>query len=599
MKTSRLLACALSALFFSITGRAAITATIDLRPAAIPDGQMPSGYDGIIFNIAKGDEPYRFRLPQKPKDGAWVLAASSAASAHAVLNEKIDFPRNRVSLHHCGAFCIFRYAEKSGRWSVESPQIRYYSSVRNTVPEGSWNYAFYDIRPGDWHQRINLPATANDGSLIFIRSSSARESGIHPDSLLYASTSVIRSGDEYRLRYLSDVKKWAIEESPERPIDLRVTGAYPSAPRSLFVLTDQQWIPRIRLPTRAGDRDRITVRSSTSRAALIDGAGIEAKGSFGLTQGQEYTFMYVAEKKQWIVQDAPDTVYTAASLKNGAMPSPATPRSIYVSDQARYVPNIELPKAAPKGARIMFKGQAVNPFNVIAPSGDGNGKAYPVRIGETPAFVSDGRTWARETVIIDVLGVYSSEAASFYGDDLMRARLLEGIMNTNHALENSGVNFRTRLVGTRKINAPAQWTDIETAALSLGDHPQIRKWRDNTQADLVYYEGAKNQPGICGAAFSSQVSELSFAAATSISCRTKTMAHEIGHLLGLLDGKRPWDYGNVGYPIAGTVMASGRTAFYSTPERYTQDYGRPMGIKDQYDAVNALNLNSSFVSKFR
>ena len=604
MKKLWWMSCLCSSLLFGSTCWAKITAMTELTPAAIPDGQLPNGYSRILYNVPKGYETYVLKLPTLPDDGDYVLIAGNGATSHVVLGDKLDFPQDRISIQHCG-YCSFTYRKETGRWSIFGIYVKYYSSVRHAVPVGNWNYAVYDIRPGDQHPRIGLPSTANSGAVLFVRSSSQQDSQIDPAGLLYASTAVVKYGDVYKLRYIDDFKKWAIEEAPERTIDLGSAHVRPSAPRSIAVLTDARWIPTLRLPAEAGDRDRITVRSSTSRSALIDGTGIEAKGIFGLARGQEYTFMYIADKKHWVVLDAPDTIHTATQLKDGVMPAPATPRTIYVSDRQSYLPNIHLPKpAGNKGARIVFKGEAINPFNVHAPAADGSSKLHSVHIGETPAFVSDGKAWIQETITIDVLGVYSDKAAAIYGDELMRTRLLDGIQNTNHALENSGVHFRMRLVGIRKLNAPSLWTDIDVAASSLGKHPQINRWRDHLKADLVYYEGAEKTrtdqgSDHCGLTPSVGPWEGSFAAAGAATCNTKVMRHELGHLVGLLDGPRPWDYGNVGYPITHTIMAGNGTAFYSTPERYSRNYGMPMGVEDTYDAVRALNLNAPTVSAFR
>ena len=77
------------------------------------------------------------------------------------------------------------------------------------------------------------------------------------------------------------------------------------------------------------------------------------------------------------------------------------------------------------------------------------------------------------------------------------------------------------------------------------------------------------------------------------------MRHELGHLLGIYDDTPPWAYGRSGYPLVGTIMAGNKVAFYSTPHRYTRDYGLPMGMKDRYDAMDAMNEFSPYVSGYR
>jgi len=603
MKTPPWFVCFPAAMFVSATCWAKITAVTDLTPATVPDGQLPSGYSSIIFNIAKGDEPRFFRLPERPDDGDWVLFASSSDMGRYVLSNKLNLPLKQVKIQACG-YCNFRYSKSKGQWSVSGSKLKFYSSAQHAIPAGSWDIAIYDIKPGDAFPRIGLPASADDKDLIIIRSASSLESRIDPDGLLYASTAVIKAGDVYALRYVADFKKWAVEKAPERPIDLRSVNASPSSPRSIMRLTDDLWIPTIKLPPGAGDRDRITIRSATSRNAWIDPAGIEKKGAFGLSQGQEYTFMYLGDKQRWVVMDAPDTVYTAADLKGGVMPSAATPRAIYVSDRKTFIPSISLPKPQQKGARIAFKGEAARPFTVLAPSSSGEVETLSVEVGETPALVSGGGRWLLENHTIDLLGIYSDQAAADYGDGLMRAQLFEEVMNTNHALENSGAEVRVRLVGMKQIAAQRSWTDIDAARVALNNNAEALRWRDEFKADLIHYEGVERRSGsnnsVCGTA--SGFLGASYPVSTgSATCGTKTLRHELGHQLNLSHANQESLFGGRGYAPAATIMSpdGGSRPFYSTPNRYTQDYGIPMGVRRKYDAVDTLNATVPVVADYR
>jgi len=588
---------------FSATCWAKITAVIELTPAAVPDGQLPNGYSRIIFNIAKGDEPRFFRLPERPDDGDWVLFASSSAQGRYVLSDKLSLPLKRVKIQACG-YCQFRYNKSKDQWSVSGSKVKLYSSTQHAIPAGSWDIAVYDIKPGDAFPRIGLPASADDKDLIIIRSASAKDSRIDPDGLLYASTAVIKAGDVYALRYVADFSKWAIEKAPERPIDLRSANASPSSPRSIVRLTDDLWIPTLKLPQRAGDRDRITIRSATSRSAWIDPAGIEKKGAFGLSQGQEYSFMYLGDKQRWVVMDAPDTIYTAADLKDGVMPSAATPRAIYVSDRKTFIPSISLPKPRQKGARIAFRGEASRPFIVRAPSGGGGVQTLAVAVGETPVLVSEGGRWLLENHTIDLLGVYSDQAAADYGDGLMRAQLFEEVMNTNHALENSGAEVRVRLVGMKQIAAQRGWSDTDAVRVALNRNAEVLRWRDELKADLIHYEGVERRSGsdstVCGTA--SGFLGASYPVSTgSATCGTKTLRHELGHQLNLSHANQESLFGGRGYAPAATIMSpdGGSRPFYSTPNRYTQDYGMPMGIRRKYDAVDTLNATAPVAADYR
>ena len=599
VKPLRLFLCAAIFLPASANARPEITATTDLTPGQITDGQLPDGYRLIFFNISEGDWGRFIKLPQSPSNGDRVLFSSSARLKTYVLGDALDAPLKDVNTHACG-YCTLRFSKSTGRWSVSGTKVKYYASDRRGIPAGSWNIAFYDIKNDSLHDRITLPDSAKDGDVIFIRSASPHVSGIDPANLLYASSAAINAGDAYTLRYIAERKKWGIEDAPLREIAPNSTGTTLTSPRSLILLTDDNWIPTISLPRNANDRDRIVVRSATSHTALIDAAGIKPAGTLGLAQGQEYSFLYLAGSKRWELVDAPDTIYTSRQLQQDTLPVPATPRAIYVADRKSYAADIYLPATAARGTRIVFKGETALPFDVHFGS-----SRHTVRVGENPSFIRKGNAWALETVTVDLLALYSDKAAAEYGEDFMRTRLLDGVLNTNDALENSGANFRLNLVSTQQIKAGSGWSSLDGPYNDLNTSFEVAGLRDRFKADLVYYEGTEERTAstgdACGAAPRGIAPDHPVAVA-SIHCgSTKVMRHEIGHLMTLAHPGDGETFGNQGYPLADTIMnfTGGSRPFYSTPARYTRDFGMPMGVRNRYDAVDSLNAVSATVARYR
>jgi hypothetical protein len=85
----------------------------------------------------------------------------------------------------------------------------------------------------------------------------------------------------------------------------------------------------------------------------------------------------------------------------------------------------------------------------------------------------------------------------------------------------------------------------------------------------------------------------------SINCSTAVMRHEFGHNMGLHHGGEGGAYYGQGYSPVATIMGGNAIAYYSTPRRYTSDYGIPMGIVNRIDAVRAMNEFSATVAAYR
>lgn len=462
-----------------------------------------------------------------------------------------------------------------------------------TLPSGSTELIFTTAN-GNWAKEITLPATAAHDDKITIRSNATWESLIRSDALLHASTLRLMTGDQYVFRYLVNPElgadTWVLEDAPTRTVPVADAVPTPTGPRTLMTLQDGRWVPNVTLPAKAGDRDFVRIRSTAAWPSQVDRAGVEASGPLVLTKGNEYTFLYVAEKSKWVVVSSPDTDYKAGSLASGVVPALSTPRTRVVAGNGDWAPVLTLPAGQPAGSRVVVSSSAAWAFEVRA-----TGLNEQVSTGETVAFiVRDAGRWERETVTIDLLMLYSEKAAKQFTEGTMQNRLAEGLKLTNEALENSGANFRFRSVGLRKLSTPTEWTTLNHAIGALPTHAQAQAWRNDTRADAIYYEGTEDGCGLgyLGADAARMV------AVGSTSCGTTVMRHELGHNMGV-DHANESSSSARGYAAVGSIMGGNAIPFYATPHRYDPKTGRSLGIANRIDAVSAMNAVSAAKAAFR
>jgi Metallo-peptidase family M12B Reprolysin-like len=576
---------------------------VQLTPNSNGGGQLPSGYDKVVFTLANGNWTPAITLPASPTNGAQVQISSSAGYSASIDTTKVDLPVNPLSLN-AGDSYLLTFRTDQAKWIATGAKVGNYSPNQNgaIIPDTHPKISFYQMADGNWTGGVTLPKAASPGDIVVVRSSAGYPSKIKPDNLLYASTMPIQAGDEYAFVFDGYFKRWLLEAAPQRALTATQATANmrsPSSPRTRVSFSNGNFVSSITLPLTAGNRDRIEFTSSATWTAKITGTNIQLYDSLALNTGDTYEFMYVTELAKWVVMQMPTTGHQAQQLTGGIIPALARPRTKVSFANGNWVKDLYLPIPSPKRHRVVVESSAALSFAV---HGIDNtlAKTVLVNSGEAVAFVvDDNGRWQRETIIITVLMLYSNKVVARIGEPAARDRLLESLRLTNEALENSGANFRIKLVGMNMITAPDTWKVLDDPLNALRTDTNAQTLRDQAKADAIYYEGTEG--GYCGLA-SVKASASYMVATGSLDCGTIVMRHEFGHNMGLHHGVSTENTNGqyaVGYNPVTDIMGGNAIPYYSTPLRYTEKYGIPMGVAGQVDGVRAMNEFSATVAAYQ
>ncbi|WP_145560527.1 hypothetical protein [Yersinia mollaretii] len=472
------------------------------------------------------------------------------------------------------------------------------SSTIYVIPESPQKVTDYMMDDNNWASEIRLPFAAEDESTMTINSTAILDSKISAENRLYASTTTIKSGDQYIFKYLKKFNRWALESAPIRNVEfdhIQSEIPFPTSQTTLVTMTDSHWRENIKLPEQAADRDKITLKSSTDAVTHIDIANVNKPGVMTLGKGEQYDFFYIAEKGKWQLISSPDTLYQAQDMTNGLIPTLRTPRTIINSANGNYQPELYLPTKQEPGSRVIINSRAEWDIAVSADE-----THYKVLNGETVAFkVDEQGLWQRETITIDLLLLYSDKAVAHSGRDKVHDFMMQGFDMTNEALENSGANFRYRVVGLREIAAKADWSNMPDVLDRLREDPLVQSWRDFLKADGIYYVGTEEGTGHGWLNdVLSPMDPMYMVSVAPISSDPEVMRHELGHNMGA-DDKYNCNPDKEECELVATIMNQMWVDYYSTPDRYTADYGIPMGIPGKFDDVLTMNNMSSVVAAYR
>ena len=223
---------------------------------------------------------------------------------------------------------------------------------------------------------------------------------------------------------------------------------------------------------------------------------------------------------------------------------------------------------------------------------------------------------------VDLLVAFTVDARVAAGGlTAMRATIDLAVAATNEALTNSLVQARVRLVDTREVSYPESQDlsqDLERVTNQIDGHlDEVHAWRDVAGADLVSLIVERNTDGFEGLAWLMEQPSTTFApyAFSVVMRRTAaslTLAHEIGHNLGLAhdrdnalaSGAYPYAFGYrlaphfrdlMSYPCTGSPCPA--VPYFSNPDvRYD---GFPMGRVDTEDGARALRQTMPIAAQFR
>ncbi|MCW7536909.1 RICIN domain-containing protein [Aquabacterium sp. A7-Y] len=216
---------------------------------------------------------------------------------------------------------------------------------------------------------------------------------------------------------------------------------------------------------------------------------------------------------------------------------------------------------------------------------------------------------AAQAVTLDLLVLYDSHTANhFKGQPQTAIRSWVEQVNTIYA--NSQVDVQLRLVGTQQHDAPG--SDMGDVLSQLRRNSSIAAKRDQVGADFVTQ---LHRHGQCGVAYMA----VSASAAYSVvgpQCGPFTLAHELGHNMGLSHSRRQGDTGGARYAYAlghgvdrlfGTIMSyahlfnAPRVGKFSNPRLTCSGVpcGVPEGQSQQADAAKAINNVRAELENFR
>jgi hypothetical protein len=292
------------------------------------------------------------------------------------------------------------------------------------------------------------------------------------------------------------------------------------------------------------------------------------------------------------------TIYSVESLGGGI-------HSFAELNRANQVPDHPDPSAS-----VMRDSAPVPASHEEAPP-----RVAPPEPAVPPFADADRQALEAKDITIDVMVLYTGNVAKRYVRDLGDLLVL-AIAETNETFKNSGIgNVRLRLVHSQKIDYDAskddQFTHLYTMVDGLGPFKDVKKLRNEKRADIVGL--IIDNPKGCG--LSTRVGpdsdEAYFVVHHACAAITMSIAHEIGHILGVRHD-RFMDESNV--PIAyghGHVNGSKwrdimsykegcggcpRIPFWSNPR--VMYNGEPTGTAAS-DAARVILELAERVSKFR
>ncbi len=588
MRTSLLTLSVLGLLSLPLVSQGQASGALTLSPLGNQkSGQMPSGVARLTFALRDGDWLEKLALPARPLHGQVVEIRNTARYTALLELAATELGPGQLEIR-TGDVRRFVYDAGRSQWLATG------DGVVEAAPEAMQRTASAYVRKvvlkdGAWAPEVALPAEGQEGEFIVV-SSQATWPSLVRGGVLFNSTFRVEKGDQYTFVFSAAHGKWLPRAVPERTLPLQAAIPVPTSPRMRLRLHDGAWLRHVSLPASAGDRDRIVVESTATWDSQVQVPGGEALGPLTLRAGDRYEFMYVADDARWVLMSHPERRLEARDLAGGRVPALTSPRTRIMLADGNWQRELVLP-APVAGAEIVIDIQATYPVDVIL---DGV-RREKIERGERVTFApgTDGR-WQRTTSTLDLLALYSGKLAASIGESAARAHLVESLAITNDTLENSGANFRVRMVDIRRLDTPDSWALLADALSQIRDEKRVQAWRDETRADMVYYLGTETG---CGLAFSRASNENAYATEAFGQCGSTVMRHELGHVIALnhVNATAYWK----GYPLAQTVMNGNAIPLYSTPLRFTPDLGIRAGIADEYDAVRALNERSPIVAAYR
>jgi len=247
-------------------------------------------------------------------------------------------------------------------------------------------------------------------------------------------------------------------------------------------------------------------------------------------------------------------------------------------------------------------------------------KSQPIKGQPSEKVTMDAASDSDALIVINVLGLYTPEAASVASSEASLRLSIENALNaTNTAYINSDAQQRVRLTGLVPLSKDEE--DMESDLGALRTNSEAQSLRDHYAADLVALIGNYSGSGFCGIGYiktdiGSGFEDFAYSITRRSCLSNQTLAHELGHNMGLdhdpdnagIDGDqliRPYAFGHRVPGEFRTIMAypdgcSGcpQIDHFSNPDVET-DAGIATGLADERDNVRTLAVTAPSISQFR
>jgi hypothetical protein len=213
---------------------------------------------------------------------------------------------------------------------------------------------------------------------------------------------------------------------------------------------------------------------------------------------------------------------------------------------------------------------------------------------------------------VDLLVLYDSHTATYFNQQVETA-MQNWVAQINNAYADSQIDLKLRLVGA--VAHEEDGSDMEGVLDNLRQDSTAISLRTKYGADFVTQ---LHKTGSCGIAYFTVNREWAWGV-VGPDCGPLTLAHELGHNMGLAHSRKQGDTTGSRYAyglghgvdgLFGTIMtyawlytnrANGRIARFSNPDISCLGVpcGVPAGQSDQADAARAINNVKNEIAAFR
>jgi len=549
----------------------------------LPNTYMPPGVDCMItkFSVSDRDWMDKVRLPHEFRLLDIMNNATGSGKTLEIHGSIFDVPGPPLKL--AAGRAIYSSSRKKGQPAFVNRTWQNPANVpRWQIPPSSELISIIDLRDGKHAGELMLPPDGKAFDSIIIKNSATLPTKVLGTHTPFPGQRMdVASGESVRAEFDPIARQWMWVHAPYK--EKRVGDRYYRvASRNVMELQDGEWFSQVAPPSNAYDRDRIILRSNATWDSQIK----VNNAYLPLRRGDEYEFIFLAEKNRWHLLRQPVRSVEMTGQREVRLKDEGYGVIEVIPKAIGWVrPNVVLPKPR-QGLRVIALGSTEAGVNIIADNLD-----VPTLYNETVAFrVNDRGLWERETTTIDLLGVLDMSAR----DILFRRDALtlmdENIRLANEALENSGATFRYRLVGHPIERFIYPGVDLRRVPEDLARDPNLQALLKQHRADGIYYGGSNrwSSPEVCDWGHSSYT-EKTFVIATALTCPTSAFRRRAGFELGLPNNVTP-------KPVQ--VIGSGDLLpFYPTPHRILPD-GRWAFNPGQENVLERMNVDAEYVARF-